>query len=347
TACALASATVLFSDHFPEKISVTLPKEKVVELAVSVNKINANSAIAYTIKDAGDDPDVTHGAKVFTELQLNVTKGVVFFAGKGVGTVTREGLLLAVGEPAINPVPRAMMVENLQRLADKYHYEGGFSVTIGVENGEAIAQKTMNPRLGILGGLSILGTTGIVRPYSCAAWIASIYQGIDVAKANGVKHLAASTGNSSEHAVKERYQLSDMALIEMGDFVGAVFKQLKKNPIDKLTICGGFGKITKLAAGHKDLNSRVSSIDFTHMAEVAESLGANTSLQEKILTANTSIEVLNQCNDANIDLATAMCERALATARASLPESILLEVLAINRKGQFVGSASEFNNGDV
>jgi len=343
TACAVASAVYLFSGEFPEKVSVTLPKGKTVELIVGVNERGEKSASAYTIKDAGDDPDVTHGAKVFADLQLKPSQGVSFFAGKGVGTVTRKGLLLPVGEPAINAVPRAMIRENLQSLAEKYQYLGGFAVTVGVKNGEEIAQKTMNPRLGIVGGLSILGTTGIVRPFSCAAWIASIYQGIDVAKANGFTHIAASTGNSSEQAVRQRYQLNDMALIEMGDFAGAVLKHLKKNPIEKLSICGGFGKITKLANGHVDLNSRVSHIDFADIAELAKTLGAKGLLQEKILTANTSIEALDMCKQENIALADAMCARALATARVIVPASVLLEVLAINRRGELVGSASEFD----
>lgn len=347
TACAVASALSLFSEELPEKVSVTLPKGKSVELVVGVNKQNSHSASAYTIKDAGDDPDVTHGAKIFVDLQLSVAQGVRFFAGKGVGTVTRKGLLLPVGEPAINPVPRAMICENLQSVAKKFQYQGGFAVTIGVHNGEDIAQKTMNPRLGIVGGLSILGTTGIVRPFSCAAWIASIYQGIDVAKANGFTHIAASTGNSSEQAVRQRYQLNDMALIEMGDFAGAVLKHLKKNPIEKLSICGGFGKITKLANGHMDLNSRVSRIDFTHIAELAKTLGAKDSLQEKILKANTSIEALDMCMQENIALADAMCVRALATARAIVPASVALEVLAINRRGELVGLASEFEEGNA
>lgn len=347
TACAVASAQSLFSDALPEKVSVTLPKGKSVELVVGVNKQNSHSASAYTIKDAGDDPDVTHGAKICVDLQLSVAQGVRFFAGKGVGTVTRKGLLLPVGEPAINPVPRAMICDNLQSLAKKYQYQGGFTVTIGVHNGEDIAQKTMNPRLGILGGLSILGTSGIVRPFSCAAWIASIYQGIDVAKANGFTHIAASTGNTSEQVVRQRYQLNDMALIEMGDFAGAVLKHLKKAPIEKLSICGGFGKITKLANGHMDLNSRVSRIDFSDIAELAKTLGANDQLQEKILKANTSIEALDMCMQENIALADAMCVRALATARAIVPASVALEVLAINRRGELVGLASEFEEGNA
>jgi len=346
TACSAASAIVLLTHKIPTIVSVTLPKGKTVELNVNVQQNLNNQAYASTVKDAGDDPDVTHGATVFVELQLTTEPGILFYAGEGVGIVTRPGLLLDVGEPAINPVPRRMISENLQAIAQQNKYSGGFSITVGVVNGEGIAQKTMNPRLGILGGLSILGTTGIVRPFSCAAWIASIHQGIDVAKANGIDHIAASTGNSSENAIKNRYNLSEIALIEMGDFAAAVFKHLKKSPIKKLSICGGFGKITKLANGHMDLNSRVSSIDFDQIAGVAADLGASLSLQRNIKSANTSIEALNLCLEEQIELANAMCERALSVTKSKVPASVSVEVFAINRHGEFTGSASDDQVGE-
>ena len=350
TACSVACAELLLGEQQLNSVSITLPKKRQgiiqrVDFALTGHhRIEPNIARFQVVKDAGDDPDVTHGATVFVELTLlREKKGrdIQFTAAEGVGTVTREGLALAVGEPAINPVPRQMIRDHLQELSEKYHYDGSFQVAIGVENGEVIAQKTMNPRLGILGGLSILGTTGIVRPFSCAAWVSSIYQGIDVAKANNVKHIAASTGNSSEMAIKNHYQLSDMALIEMGDFAGAVLKHLKKAPIEKLSICGGFGKITKLANGHLNLNSRESSIDFEHMAELAKQQGADQTLQKAIVAANTSIEVLSLCEKHNIDLAQRICEQARLKAKSIVPNHINVEVWAINRQGQFIGSAVE------
>lgn len=358
TACAVASAIVLLRKSLPNKelpqdvsidsgtdnsaphrVSITLPKGKTVELDVVTQQLTQHSATASTVKDAGDDPDVTHGATLRVLLTLQTSKDIDFVAGEGVGTVTREGLLLPIGEPAINPVPRQMIRNNLKSVAEICQYSGGFVVTISVENGLALAKKTMNPRLGIVGGISILGTTGIVRPFSCAAWIASIYQGIDVAKANAVGHIAASTGNSSEQAIKDKYQLDDIALIEMGDFAGAVLKHMRKTPVNKLSICGGFGKITKLANGHMDLNSRVSKIDFAHIAEVAKNAGADTEVAEKILQANTSIEALQICQQADIDLANTMCDLALKKAMSIVPESVAVEVYAINRQGHFIGHA--------
>ncbi|MBJ7536740.1 cobalt-precorrin-5B (C(1))-methyltransferase [Marinomonas transparens] len=347
TACCVAAAQALFAQQQDPSVSVTLPKGKVVDQPIIEYQMIENGIKTATIKDAGDDPDATHGATLFVELRLVPDKGIRFHAAQGVGTVTRTGLLLDVGEPAINPVPRKMMTEHLEGFAQTYQYQGGFEVSVGVINGEKIALKTMNPRLGILGGLSILGTTGIVRPFSCAAYIASIHQGIDVARANAITHIAATTGNASEEAIKNHYQLDDMALIEMGDFVGAVLKHIKKveqsgmTQLRKLSFCGGFGKISKLAQGNMDLNSRASSINLDVLAELAATLGASTNLQTQMTQANTSVEALSFATAAGLPLADAVCQQALTFARQYIPEHMALEVWAIDRKGQFVGKAIE------
>lgn len=301
-----------------------------------------DGAEAGTLKDAGDDPDVTHGALLYSRVRLRPEPGIGFVAGQGVGTVTRPGLVLNVGEPAINPVPRKMITEHLQQLATELGYGGGFEVTVNVQDGEALALKTMNPRLGILGGLSILGTSGIVRPFSCAAYIASIHQGIDVAKTNGYLHIAACTGNASEDTMRRVYNLPEIALIEMGDFVGAVLKHLRKVPVDKLSICGGFGKISKLAAGHMDLHSRHSSIDLPQLAQWAADIGADHPLQEAIRQANTSQQALAMASAAGIALGDAVCQHALDFARSVVPAQVQVEVFAIDRQGGIVGHAGAF-----
>jgi len=322
------------------EVEISLPRGKKVRLVICERNCSEYTATAATIKDAGDDPDVTHGAKVSVTLKLRQETGVQFFAGEGVGTVTREGLALAVGEPAINPVPRKMMTQHLESMAEAYGYSGGFDVTVEIADGTNLALKTMNPRLGILDGLSVLGTTGIVRPFSCSAYIASIHQGIDVAKANGVAHIAASTGNQSEAAIRDKYQLSEMALIEMGDFAGAVLKYLKKVPMAQLSICGGFGKISKLAKGHLDLHSRASAIDFTYLAELAKSGGASEEIITRITQANTSIEALKLCQNEGVDLASLVCQDALIQVRRIVPDTVKVDLWVVNRQGELVGSAS-------
>jgi len=347
TACSVAAAHFLLADTEISKAEVTLPKGKLVSLDITnYQRISDGAVRTAVIKDAGDDPDATHGATVFVELSLTENSGIEFRAAKGVGTVTRAGLSLAVGEPAINPVPRKMMSDHLLHIAEVTHYSGGFIVAVGVENGEEIALKTMNGRLGILGGLSILGVTGIVRPFSCSAYIASIYQGIDVATVNGYRHIAASTGNRSEAAIKDYYQLPDIALIEMGDFVGAVIAQVKKvKVLDKLTICAGFGKVSKLAMGKWNLHSQASSIDLNFLAQLAQAHGASASVVKEMTLANTSIEALSICFNAKIDLANSVCQAAYEQVKAKLPEQTELEIWTIDRQGALIGYAGSEETG--
>lgn len=342
TATSLAAARFLLAGEVNDAIDITLPKGKQVQMRLEFCRATDTGAEAGTIKDAGDDPDVTHGALLYSQVRLIAEPGVRFVAGPGVGTVTRPGLVLAVGEPAINPVPRRMMTEHLTGLADEFGYTGGFEVTICVENGGELALKTMNPRLGILGGLSILGTSGIVRPFSCAAYIASIHQGIDVARTNGYQHIAACTGNASEDTMRRVYELPDIALIEMGDFVGAVLKHLRKVPVDKLSLCGGFGKISKLAAGHMDLHSRHSSINLDQLAQWAAAVGADADLQQNIRAANTSQQALAMSSAVGVALGDAVCQHALDFARSVVPAQVQVEVFAIDRQGGIVGHAGAF-----
>lgn len=339
TATSLAAARLLLQGVGSDAVRIVLPRGQGVLMRLTFCRAWEDGAEAGTLKDAGDDPDVTHGALVFARVRLVPQPGVRFIAGPGVGTVTRPGLVLAVGEPAINPVPRQMIGGHLEQLALEAGYGGGFEVAIGVEGGAELALKTMNPRLGILGGLSILGTTGIVRPFSCAAYIASIHQGIDVARANGFTHLAACTGNASEDAMRRRYGLDDTALIEMGDFAGAVLKHLRKAPVARLSLCGGFGKISKLAAGHLDLHSRHSSIDLPQLAGWAAGLGGDEALQQAMREANTSQQALALAAAQGIDLGDEVCRHALRFARGIVPPQVRLEVFAIDRQGNLVGQA--------
>jgi cobalt-precorrin-5B (C1)-methyltransferase len=339
TATSLAAAKLLLTSQCDDAVSITLPKGKVVQMRLEFCRLAGEYAEAGTLKDAGDDPDVTHGALLYSQVRLQQQPGIRFVAGLGVGTVTRPGLVLAVGEPAINPVPRRMISEHLQQLAEDCGYAGGFEVKVNVQGGEALALKTMNPRLGILGGLSILGTSGIVRPFSCSAYIASIHQGIDVAHTNGYTHIAACTGNASEDTMRRVYNLPEIALIEMGDFVGAVLKHVRKVQVPRLTLCGGFGKISKLAAGHMDLHSRHSSIDLPQLAGWAADIGADTELQAAIIAANTSQQALALAHAAGIGLGDAVCAHALAFARSVVPAQVQVEVFAIDRQGGIVGKA--------
>ena len=339
TAAATAAACLALGGRVGDRQAVVLPKGTQVELPLSDLRHIDGGAEAGVIKDGGDDPDATHGARVWVRSVPRDQAGVTFHAGAGVGVVTRSGLPVAVGEPAINPVPRRMITDHVLEAAAALGHGGGFVVTVGIDDGERIAERTMNGRLGIQGGLSILGTTGIVRPFSCAAYIASIHQSIDVARSNGIAHVACCTGGSSEALARTRYGLDDMALIEMGDLIGGVFKYLKRHPVPRVTLAGGFGKLSKFAAGHTDTHSRKCAIDLHGLSLEAAELGADSQMQVRMNACNTSIEALSLCQQAGIPLGDRVCARAFDQARRYLAADITLDVCAVDRGGRLVGTA--------
>lgn len=341
TAAAKAAFRALIVGEFSENVQIVLPKGQTPSFALKQRNLGEAKATASIIKDAGDDPDVTHQAEIVVSVSsAKAGSGVRYFAGEGVGTVTRPGLPLAVGEPAINPGPRAMIEAALSDVAREFNCAADVDVTISIPGGEVLALKTMNGRLGILGGLSVLGTTGIVIPFSCASWIHSIHRGVDVAKAAGISHMAAATGSTSESAVAKLYNLEDHALIDMGDFAGGLLKYLRKEPLERLTLAGGFGKLSKLAQGHLDLHSSRSRLDLNDMAGRAERAGADEHLSRKIRGANTGLEALTHCQAADLAIADIMAVGAREVAMATLAGGTLIEVLIFDRQGQLIGQAN-------
>ena len=339
TAATKAAYTALLSGAFPDPVTITLPHGQQPAFALTRERRGDGWAEAGVVKDAGDDPDVTHGATIKARVEHGDRKGVQFIAGDGVGTVTLAGLPVAVGEPAINPVPRQMMRQAVVEVAAALGATGDVAITLSIPDGEAMAKQTMNGRLGIVGGLSILGTTGIVIPFSCASWIHSIHSGIDVARAAGLDHIAAATGTQSEQAVQQRYGLPEAALIDMGDFAGGALKYLRDHPVARLSLTGGFAKLSKLAAGHLDLHSSRSSVDREALATLIETLGGRSVLIEHARTANTAAEVLRAARQAGLPLGNAVATRARETALATLAGKIAVEVLIFDREGELVGHA--------
>jgi cobalt-precorrin-5B (C1)-methyltransferase len=341
TAATTAAYTALLTGAFPDPVEIVLPKGQRPSFALAVESLSSGAATAGVVKDAGDDPDVTHGALVRATVTAGVAgSGVHFRAGRGVGTVTKPGLPLAVGEPAINPVPRRMMREAVAAVAARHGGTGDAVVEISVDNGEELAKRTWNPRLGIVGGLSILGTTGIVVPYSCSAWIDSIRRGIDVARAAGRQHVAGCTGSTSERVAAELYGLPEDALLDMGDFAGAVLKYLRRHPVPRLTIAGGIGKLSKLAEGHLDLHSGRSQVDLAAMAEAVRGAGGGGELVARVAAANTALEALGLCQAAGLPLGDLVAEKARRTAAEVLREApVTVDVVVIDRAGTVVGRA--------
>lgn len=335
-AASKAACLALLSGQFPTLVEVTLPGGQQPSFALALEEAGDGFAKAGIVKDAGDDPDVTHGALIMSTVRRGAAgSGITFKAGPGVGTVTRPGLPLPVGEPSINPVPRKMIAQAIAEVAGG---ETDFEVEISVADGEKIAEKTLNGRLGILGGISILGTTGIVIPFSCSAWIHSIWRGIDVARAAGLDHVSGATGNTSEKAAQAYHGLSEIALIDMGDFVGGMLKYLRDHPVPKVTIAGGVAKMTKLAQGMLDVHSKRGLADLEALAKVAAEAGADDDLVERISSANTVMQAFAMAGESGLALGDHVATLAWKTAAKALKDpAISLEILVFDREGRLVG----------
>jgi cobalt-precorrin-5B (C1)-methyltransferase len=340
-AAAKAAYSALLTGEFPDPVTVRLPRGETPAFALAVQKLEQGAATAGIVKDAGDDPDVTHGALILVTVRPGEPgSGVRFRAGEGVGMVTKPGLPVPPGEPAINPVPRSMIRNAIAEVAAAHEGIGDVVVTVSIPGGEKLAQRTVNGRLGIVGGLSILGTTGIVVPFSCAAWIHSIYSGIDVARAEGLTHVAGSTGATSEAAVQRLYYLPEVALIDMGDFAGGMLKYLRRHPVPQVTVAGGFAKMVKLGQGLLDLHSRSGEVDRAWLAMKLSEAGGSADLVAKVANANTGAEVMGWATEHNLPLAELVARAAWNTAAQVIGGTEMeLEILVFDREGRLLGRA--------
>jgi cobalt-precorrin-5B (C1)-methyltransferase len=342
-ACATAATKAAYvgwtTGEFPDPVEIRLPRGARAGFALACHERLAGGARAGVVKDAGDDPDVTHGLLIVATVSRGpVGGGIAFRAGPGVGTVTRAGLPIPAGEPAINPVPRQMMRDAIAEAALSLGCATDVAVEISIPGGEMVARKTLNPRLGIVGGLSILGTTGIVVPYSCSAWIHSIYRGIDVARAAGLAQVAGSTGATSEAAVQALHQLPDHALIDMGDFAGGMLKYLRRHPVPRVTVAGGIAKIAKLGQGLLDLHSRAGQIDFDWLAQRLDEAGGDAEAVAAARAANTALEISQMAEAVGVPLAAVVAEHAWRTAAGVLAGAATeLEIAIFDRQGRLAG----------
>ncbi|MDI7863574.1 cobalt-precorrin-5B (C(1))-methyltransferase [Rhizobiaceae bacterium n13] len=341
TAATKAALTALITGEFPDPVTIRLPRGEEPAFALAFESLGDGYATAGIIKDAGDDPDVTHGCTVMASVRpLRPGSGIRFAAGDGVGMITKAGLPVAVGEPAINPVPRAMMSAEVVALCGEHGLPADVEVRISVPGGEEIAAQTWNPRLGILGGLSILGTTGVVNPFSCSAWIHSIHRGIDVARAEGLTHVLGATGSTSEKTAQELYGLPEGALLDMGDFAGGLLKYLRAHPVPRLTIAGGFAKMVKLAQGALDLHSARSQVDMAFLETLIADDDRTEPLKERIRSANTALEVLEMTRASGIDIAGVVARKARETALATLRGApVSVDVVVTDRQGKIIARA--------
>jgi len=343
TAATRAACAALLGQPFPDPVTITLPRGQQPAFALALSERGDGWARVGVIKDAGDDPDVTHGALILATVRHGAPgSGVRFRAGEGVGTVTKPGLPLAVGEPAINPVPRRLMTAEVQALAATQGVAADFEIEIAIANGAKLAARTWNPRLGIVGGLSVLGTTGVVVPYSCSAWIHAIERGIDVARAGGLTQVAGCTGRTSEQAAQRLLGLPEGALIDMGDFIGGMLKYLRRHPLPQVVIAGGFAKLSKFADGHLDVHSKRSQVDIAALARRLERLKAPAAVVEAAAAAHTALEVWQLARAHALPLGQVIAHEARAQALTVLAQApVAVEVLVIDRAGAVIGDSRQ------
>ncbi|WP_216829517.1 cobalt-precorrin-5B (C(1))-methyltransferase [Alkalihalobacterium elongatum] len=292
TAATKAALLSLLHQREVKEVSIRLPIGDVVTFQMEKVMFTEHEAQASVIKDGGDDPDATHQAQIVSTVRLASDEGIHLDGGVGVGRVTKPGLPVAVGEAAINPVPRKMIMGTALEVLEQYPLNSGVQIVISVPDGEEIAKKTLNSRLGIIGGISILGTRGTVVPFSTSAFKASIAQAIQVAVTNGCEHLFLTTGGRSEKfAIEAHPEAKEEAFIEMGDFVGFAIKQCKAKKVKKITLVGMMGKFSKVAQGVMMVHSKSAPVDFNFLAEVARNADVPSSLLEEIRDANTASQV--------------------------------------------------------
>jgi cobalt-precorrin-5B (C1)-methyltransferase len=292
TAASKAALLSIINQEKIEKIDILLPKRSYLQIPIDSCEFESDKAKCIVIKNGGDDPDVTHGAEIIVELSFTEKiNEIEIDGGEGVGIVTKPGLGLEINKPAINPVPKKMIIENLREAGKKILLEKGIRVIISVPKGKELGPKTDNPRLGIVNGISILGTSGIVIPFSTAAYAASIRQNLDVAIAAGNDTVVLTTGGRSEDFAKKIVDLPEHCFVQIGDFSGYAIQQCGRKDIKKAYVVGFIGKLAKMAAGVKQTHVKGSKVDMSFLGELAQKCNANESVIQEIKKANTARHV--------------------------------------------------------
>jgi cobalt-precorrin-5B (C1)-methyltransferase len=339
-AAAKAAARVLVRGELLDDIETTLPNGMRVTFALHRCERAGSTAVCSVVKDAGDDPDCTHGAELVATVELRDAPGVELRGGEGVATVTKPGLGLDVGAPAINPVPRRNITEMVTEELRGAPATAGAVVTISVPGGIEMAKQTLNARLGLLGGISILGTSGIVKPYSTAAYKASVVQAIDVARNRGLDELVLTTGGKSEtYAMKLHPSLPEEAFIQVGDFVGVGLKHCARRAARRAVIVGMIGKLSKMADGKMQTHAAGSEVNMVLLAQLAAELGARQEVIDEILQANTARHVLELAQREGLGAVTTLiCHRVAEVACAHAGGALDVHVQLVDFNGVLLGS---------
>jgi cobalt-precorrin-5B (C1)-methyltransferase len=337
-----AALSTLVNGEKLARVNVSLPKDKNIIIDIAWIKYeNENSVTAAVIKDAGDDPDVTNGAEICVTVSFLATVNkIIIDGGIGVGRVTKPGLGLEIGKAAINPTPLKMIKQAIDEIIGQQNNRYGLSVTISVPKGEEISKRTDNPRLGIIGGISILGTTGIVIPYSTASFAASIRQSIDVSKAMGSDSVILTTGGRSEDFARGIFgnSIADHAYIQIGDFIGFSIKQCAIKKIKKAYVIGFIGKLTKMAMGIKQTHVKGSHVDMNFLADLASRCGASNEHIKKIKLANTARHVGELVDQFGINIFyDVLCEEVYKHLSKYSPSELQIKIILLDFNGKIIG----------
>jgi cobalt-precorrin-5B (C1)-methyltransferase len=346
TAAAKGAALMLRTGQRVEEVRITLPRGEVATFRLRGQTCDATTACCYVVKDAGSDPDVTHGAEIHVTLQRTAlpqaaATRIIVQGGAGIGRVTKPGLAVGVGEPAINPVPRQMISAAVQEAFEGDCRPQLLTVTVSIPNGAELAKKTLNERLGILGGLSILGTTGIVTPISAKAWTDTIDTAIDVARATGGHRVVLATGRTSELAAQRHLSggepLPEEAFVMMGDYVGYALASCANKGVREVVLAGQFAKLLKIGCGHGQTHVSSSALDLGTLAEWLRRDPLTAGLEPLATRANTARQVLEE-SGRDRRLMALVCEQARAFARQSAP-GLAIQVLLVGYTAEVLYSA--------
>ncbi|MCH7605902.1 MAG: cobalt-precorrin-5B (C(1))-methyltransferase [Chloroflexi bacterium] len=349
-AASKAATQALLSGNAVTEVTIRLPVGREVSFSVHRCEIveGGGSVTCSVIKDGGDDPDVTHGAEICATVSLSNGSGdgVHILGGPGVGTVTRPGTGIEVGEPSITRVPRRMIIDSVTEAARSHGLadDAGIDVEISVPDGEEIATKTTNARLGVLGGISILGSTGVVQPYSTAAWRASVHLAIDVAATNNLSHLVLSTGTQSEIFAKRHLDLPDMAYIEAGIFSGPSLKRCVQRQVRRATHAGMVGKLSKMAMGYFVTHVAGNRVDTDFLASLAAECGAPAQVQDEMRQASSArhFQEIAQANGL-LEVFPLMCHLVCDESLKLLGKdagNLIVDTLCFDFDGTLLGQAS-------
>lgn len=340
TAAAKGAVSMLLSGQKLERIGIDTPKGWPLTIELFDCEIGDGWASCSVIKDGGDDPDITNGVKIFVKVTAKHEPGIAFKGGRGVGKVTLKGLSLPVGEPAINPVPREMITREIMKVMKEYGVEGGYEVEVSIPDGEALAKRTFNPKLGIVGGLSVVGTSGIVEPMSEEALKESMRLELSMLKAKGVDAIIFVPGNYGKDFVESLHLDTDV-LVKTSNFIGFMLEEAERMDFKKILFVGHLGKLVKVAGGLFNTHSAVADGRMEILAAHCALLGGSQACVEKIMNSTTTDEATDYLLAENLPgYFDHLAEAVKSRCEAKVYDNIEIETIIFSKAHGLLGESA-------